>query len=224
MGQFFSSEGPVYQFLDKVGRLILVNLLWLICCLPVVTIIPATTAYYYTVIKSIRRGHGYPTKEFFHSLKSNLFRGMPLSILILGVGALLLFNIRVVEAAGTKESLVYLIVYAILMFFCIGCAVWICPVLSRFSIRISRILKMTSAMVFRHLPVTILLSAGAAGCVYFIYAAVQAMETDEDITAVLTILLLLPSVWCYLSTYLVEPVLKKYMPKPKEGEKAWYYE
>ncbi len=224
MGQFFSSDGPVYQFFDKFGRLILLNLLWLICCLPVVTIIPATTAYYYTVIKSIRRGHGYPTKEFFYSLKSNIFRGMPLSILLLGAGALLLFNIKVAEAAGTKESLVYLIVYAILMFFCIGCAVWVCPVLSRFSIRMSRILKMTSAMVFRHLPVTILLSAGTAGCIVLIYAAVQAMESQEDITAVITMLLLLPSVWCYLSTWLVEPVLKKYMPKPEEGEKAWYYE
>ncbi|MBQ9119784.1 MAG: YesL family protein [Lachnospiraceae bacterium] len=224
MGSFFSSDGPIYQFLDKVGRLILLNLLWILCCLPVVTIVPATTAFYYTVIKSIRRGHGYPTKEFLHSLKSNLVRGIPLSILMIAMGALLLFNIRVTQDAGTKESLVFLLVYVILIFFCIGFAVWLCPVLSRFSIRMGRLLTMTSAMVFRHLPVTILLSAGSAGVVWIIQRAISIVEAEEEMFLVLAILLLLPGAWCYLSTYLVEPVLKKYMPKPEEGEKAWYYE
>ena len=65
MGGFFSSDGPLYQFLDKVGHLVLLNIIWLLCCLPVATIIPATTAFYYATIKSVRRGHGYAFKEFF---------------------------------------------------------------------------------------------------------------------------------------------------------------
>lgn len=38
MKNFFSTDNPVIQFLARVGDLILVNFLFLICCLPVVTV------------------------------------------------------------------------------------------------------------------------------------------------------------------------------------------
>lgn len=224
MGNFFSSEGPLFQFLDKMGHLILLSLLWIFCCIPLVTVIPATTAFYYATVKSIRRGHGYPLKEFLGSFKNNLKKGIPLSAAWLAVAALLLFNIRTMWASETQYGLVMSLIYLILIFYSIGFLVYICPVLSRFSIRTGRLVKMASIMVFRHLPVTILLSAGTGGCGILAYSAFRAVTSEEDVMPLIALLLLLPGIWCYVSTFLVEPVLKKYMPPPKEGESAWYYE
>lgn len=202
----------------------MLNVIWLLCCLPVITIIPATTAFYYAMIKSVRRGHGYPVREFFGSLKNNLRRGIPLSIVLVLLGLLLTFNFKVAWQAKTRQSTAFALVYLVLLFFYAGFVIYICPVLSRFSIRMRPLARMTSGMVFRHLPVTILLMAGAGGCLVFLYSAVNAAQEAEDTTPMLAILFLLPGIWCFASTYLVEPILRKYMPPKPEGDKSWYYE
>lgn len=224
MGGFFSSDGPLYQFLDKVGHLVLLNIIWLLCCLPVVTIIPATTAFYYATIKSVRRGHGYAFKEFFTSFKNNLGRGIPLSLVLVALGLLLTFNFKVSWQAQTKQSTVFAMVYLVLLFFYAGFVIYICPVLSRFSIRVRPLARIASIMVFRHLPVTILLVAGTGAVAVFLYSAAAAAQSGEGTSPALAMLFLLPGIWCFASTYLVEPVLKKYMPEKPEGDKSWYYE
>lgn len=224
MGGFFSSEGPLYQFLDKAGHLILLNLIWILCCLPVITIVPATTAFYYATIKSVRRGHGYPVREFFASLKNNLRRGIPLSLILAALGLVLVFNFRVTWQAQTKRGTAFAMFYLILLFFYAGFVIYICPVLSRFSIRMRSLMKMASVMVFRHLPVTILLMAGTGVCGVLLYSAVKAVQEEGDASLMLAMLLLLPGIWCFASTYLMEPVLLKYMPPKPEGDKSWYYE
>ncbi len=166
LGGFFSSDGPLYQFLDKVGHLVLLNIIWLLCCLPVATIIPATTAFYYATIKSVRRGHGYAFKEFFTSFKNNLGRGIPLSLVLVVLGLLLTFNFKVSWQAQTKQSTAFAMVYLVLLFFYAGFVIYICPVLSRFSIRVRPLARIASIMVFRHLPVTILLVAGSRSGVF----------------------------------------------------------
>ncbi len=46
------SNSPVIAFLNKMTDLILLNVLWILCCLPVITAGAATTAAYYVSITS----------------------------------------------------------------------------------------------------------------------------------------------------------------------------
>lgn len=50
----FNYDNPVWRFIGKLGDLILLNLLWLICCIPVFTAGAATTAVYYVTLKLVR--------------------------------------------------------------------------------------------------------------------------------------------------------------------------
>ena len=45
-------ENPVIAFLNKMADLILLNLIFLLCCIPVVTIGPAITALYAVSLRS----------------------------------------------------------------------------------------------------------------------------------------------------------------------------
>ena len=45
-------ENPVIAFLNKMADLILLNLIFLLCCIPVVTIGPAITALYAVSLSS----------------------------------------------------------------------------------------------------------------------------------------------------------------------------
>ena len=65
------SDSPVIAFLNKMTDLILLNIIFVICCLPVFTIGAATTAMYYVCIISIRQGDGYVVRRFFESFRRN---------------------------------------------------------------------------------------------------------------------------------------------------------
>ena len=60
-----------YGILEMVGKLadvVILSILWLLCCIPVITIIPAGAALYYTVMKNLRRGRGNLGKVFWDSM------------------------------------------------------------------------------------------------------------------------------------------------------------
>ena len=62
MRSLIDPEGPVLQFITKIVYSVWLNLLWFICCIPIFTIGPATTALFYTCQKIARDEEGYVTK------------------------------------------------------------------------------------------------------------------------------------------------------------------
>ena len=71
MNGLFSINSPLWRFMDKALRLIWLNLLWFLCCLPVVTIGAATTALYSVTLKYARDEEGYLTRSFFQAFRQN---------------------------------------------------------------------------------------------------------------------------------------------------------
>jgi len=82
MSGFFNLENPVFQLLGKVCDMLFVSVVYIVLCLPIVTIGPANTALYYAIVKVIRRERGYIFREFFRSFKLNFKRGAIVGILL----------------------------------------------------------------------------------------------------------------------------------------------
>ena len=73
---------------DKIGKIFLLNLLWLICSLPVFTIGASTTALIYTSMK-LSDNEGYWHQNFFSSFKENFKQATALFFIYLAAGAFL---------------------------------------------------------------------------------------------------------------------------------------
>lgn len=71
MGRLFNLDSPLMQFLNKVADLMWLNVLTLICCIPIFTIGASLTAAHYAALKLKRNEEGYITREFFKSFKMN---------------------------------------------------------------------------------------------------------------------------------------------------------
>ena len=54
MGRLFAMDGKVFGFLSRTADLVLLNLLWILFSLPVVTLGASTTAIYTVVLKMAR--------------------------------------------------------------------------------------------------------------------------------------------------------------------------
>ena len=103
--KFFSYESKFSQLLLKLSYSCYLNLLWLICSIPIVTIGASTTALYYASLKLIREEDNKVTRQFFRSFRENFKQATVLWLILLGLGLFLgadgyiLYHLRL-SAAG----------------------------------------------------------------------------------------------------------------------------
>ena len=85
----------LYRTCKVIGDAVLISALFLLFCLPVVTIGASVTALYYTVYRKYKKKNDEITKDFMHSLKDNLKDGIIIHLLYTVFCAVAGFNIFV---------------------------------------------------------------------------------------------------------------------------------
>lgn len=122
MDKFFNINNPLSVFLSRIADLLLLNIMWLLCCIPVVTIAPATIAFYYVMLKIVRDEDSGITRSFFHSFVDNIRQGIPLSFLFLGVGVILFldyfFSGILAQPFGLFFRIIFIILSAVFITLC----------------------------------------------------------------------------------------------------------
>lgn len=169
MNQLFNPDSPVLGFITKVVYCVYLNILWLVCSLPIVTIGASTTALFYVTLKMAKNEEGNITKAFFHSFKDNFKQGtiiwMILLVLgiILGIDGYVLYHMRFENAFWTICSAVFIVAlaaYAIVV-------MYIFPLLSRFDNTVTAMFKNSIMLGMRFLFCTVLMAV-----IYFVMAFV----------------------------------------------------
>ena len=69
------------QFFHDLFDLMVVNVLWMVCCLPIVTIGPATCGMYRVTLRLAREEGVHPIKDFFRGFRDNFKAGFLLELL-----------------------------------------------------------------------------------------------------------------------------------------------
>ena len=90
MNCFFDADKPLMRALTVVADLILLNILTILCSLPIVTAGAAVTSLYYVAIRIIRNEDGSMLKDYFRAFRSN-FKKATIAWLLLLVTAALLY-------------------------------------------------------------------------------------------------------------------------------------
>ena len=120
MGNFFSTDGPLFEGMVYIINIIYVSVLWILFSIPIITIGASSTALYYTVTKVIRHGRSYIFREFWQSFKSNLKQSTVVWLIYLVMMGILLVDIRVMGAFGTavSQTLQFVFIVGICMVYC----------------------------------------------------------------------------------------------------------
>ena len=155
----FNFDNKLFVALGKVVDCAILSVLWLVCCLPVITIGVSSTALYYTVHKSIRGNRGYTTKNFFHAFKDN-FKPATLSwIVTLAVQIILAMDAyitwQVLQTGNNMGAFFYF--FLILLSFSIGWVIYTFAYIARFENTVKITLKNAILMELRHLPWSLLI-------------------------------------------------------------------
>ena len=121
MRSLFDPESPVLQFITKIVYSVWLNILWFVCCIPIITIGPATTALFYACQKMARDEEGYITRSFFHSFRENFRQGALIGLIMTVLGGFLCFD-GFVLLRLYKTSAFWAVLTAV---FLVACAAWV---------------------------------------------------------------------------------------------------
>ena len=208
----FSPDGLYARVMNGFWNILVLSVLWMLCCLPVVTLGAASTAAYYAAAKVIRRKTGKIYSEFFVSFRRNFRQSVPLTLVVLLLNTVLAVECLYLYAdTRIPAGVLYLFAAMLLAVCAMGSYLWAC--LSRFSMGSFQLFRMAVVLTFRHLLTTLLLLALLCVCLLGIYRMPWGI-------------LVFPGLALYLSTYPMEKILLRYSPKvsPDDPEaQKWYY-
>ena len=155
MGNLFNMDNAFFRFMGKLFDVVALNLVFIIVCIPLVTIGPAISALYYASVKSIRRDRSYPIKEFFKAFKRDFKQSFIVGLILVLAAAIIYVDIRFVvdyiKNDFTAMRYVYLVIGMVISFI----SVYIFPLISRFSLKISGLFRLSFYLAIRHLLTTI---------------------------------------------------------------------
>ena len=84
---------PVLDFINTLCNFVVLNLVFLISCLPVVTIGTALSSLYYVTLREARGEYGYLVRTYIKEFRKNLKSGTAAFAVLFVIGAVILFNL-----------------------------------------------------------------------------------------------------------------------------------
>lgn len=200
--------------MGKVADLIILNLICVLCCLPIVTIGPSLTALHYVTMKMVRNEESYIVKNFFKSFKENFKQATIINLIMLVVGLMLFLDINIVKRmSGKLYSGLFVVFIAFLLLYMLV-FLYIYPVLAKFYNTIKHTFINAFLMSIRHLPYTfVMLVITLLPIGIFFIPSLQLQST-----CLMLLLIMGPAVIAYLNGHFLVRIFDNYIPKEEDAQ------
>lgn len=154
-GKMFDIDGPLSQAVNFIKDLIVLNLLTVLCCLPIVTAGASIAAMNSIVLKMARNEEGYIAKPFFKAFRENLKLGIKSTlviILIVAVGAADIYAMSLLDAWFVYGARILLYVFGILF---VMTLTFFFPIMAKFEAGLKDTIKNSFKFSASHILMTL---------------------------------------------------------------------
>ncbi len=215
MSRIFDVDNGFFRFMTRVADALILNLIFLITCIPVVTIGASYTAMYYYCLKAVNNEEGYIWKSYWKSFKTNFVQGFLFEVIFAIIGIILYIDIKYMYVRAFAVGGAF--GWKLLFFIAVGMAVlalitfmYAFPILSRFDNKTFTIIRNAAFMSIRHLPQTVplLLIFGIMVLIGWFLMPVS--------------IFFIFGAWVYISSIFFYKVLDRYMPKDEHYDEDYY--
>lgn len=101
MKKLFSYNSPVIKWINRMGKIAILNMLWLLCCIPIVTIGASTAAMYRIAMDLAQKRDDVSVfGDFFRAFRSNFKHGTLVWLILLLPTALVMLNLLMLITGG----------------------------------------------------------------------------------------------------------------------------
>lgn len=150
-------DGPLIQFLSKMADLMWLNILTMICCIPIITAGASLTALNYMALKIVRNEEGYITRGFFKAFRENFKQSTAIWCLFLVVVCVLGIDYRIMTTTDVKISNVMQMLILIIAMMSLFTLLYVFPVQAKFSNSVMRTIWNAFVLSIVQFPKTILM-------------------------------------------------------------------
>lgn len=140
MAGFFSPDSKLYRFMCRLTDMVKLNLLWILCSLPLVTVGAATIAASSISLKIADGQEGYIGRDFFKAFRDNLKQGISMSFITVLCLWVVWIDFQLFSAAE-ENSLLFLITGIIAAYVFTFSLLYVFPLLARYENTVLNCLK-----------------------------------------------------------------------------------
>ena len=205
--KLFNPDSRIMIFLSRVADLVILNILWLVCCVPVVAMYHVIRHWQKDSVSSIMR-------DFFQSFKEDFKQATPVYLILLiptvavVMNAMLIFNPDNSAAVPSYLLVIWFISALILLFI----SSFVYPVMAFFADSIFKTLRNAMVLALANLPRTILISILNLLPVILLF-----VNLSFFLQSSIFWLLIGGALVAYLNMSILKPVFKKLVPSEFEG-------
>ena len=220
MNRFFNMDNKFFVFMGRVADLILLNILCILCCIPIVTAGASITALYYVTLKMARDEESYIIRSFFRSFKQNFKQATIINIIMLLTAAVLYIDLKIARAgSGAMYKglftlfIAFALIYALIL-------LYIYPILAKFFNSIKNTFVNAFLMSIRHLPQTILMLLISVSPVLLLFLFIYV--SFSQVTSILIMLFVLMgfATLAYWKSKIFVKIFDNYIPADEDEEKS----
>lgn len=155
MGKIFEIDGKLFTVMSKIADMVLLNILWLLCCIPVITAGAATTALYDISLKMADNRESYVFSSYLKSFRENFRQSTQVWGVILISVTVLYFDIYFSAHTQQRFGKILIILFAAAVFLLLLMACYVFPVLAVFRNTTKKAMKNAVLMAAAHLLYTL---------------------------------------------------------------------
>lgn len=157
MSKLFDMDSPVMRFLNRMADMIILNILMIVCCIPIITAGAAFTAMHYVLLKMVRDEEGYLVRGFFKSFAQNFRQATLIWLLMLLIIAVYVGDWFIFVYSGVVFPRVLVIGVMAIGIVILMVSMYVFPLLARFDNTIRKTINNAVLLAFANLPRTILM-------------------------------------------------------------------
>ena len=157
--RFNLMDNVVMRALSKICDMVFLNVLWVTCSIPIVTIGASTTALYTVMLKLVRNEEGYIFRSFFRAFKENFKQSTLIWLIIAAFSVVWWVDFRIAGMMGAGVGEVLRIIFLIVAFLLLSVTIYVFPLTARYENKISATLKNALILTIAKLPYTLLMVA-----------------------------------------------------------------
>lgn len=216
-GKVFDMDNGVWRFMSRVADICILNVICLICCIPIVTIGVSITAMYTITLKMVRNEESYIIKGFWQAFKSNFKQSTIIWLIMLALGLFLSADIYLTQHIESSFMNTLSYVFIVLAVIYVIILSYIFPLESKFINTIGNSFKNALLMGIAHLlPWTlIIIVLNVLPIVLFVFF------TGIFLAYIFPFMLLAGgAAIAYLNSMIFNRIFKRYIPGENGDEEA----
>lgn len=152
-----TEESGFFSFMNRIGDIIFLNLVFLFTCIPVVTIGAALISLYAVTLKMAGNEEGYVIRDYFKAFRTNWKRGLAVGIVLELILAVLGYDAWVLLVSKEEYAPAGFFVTVAALIIVIAVMQYLFPLLARYENSVRRSVQNAGLLAISKLPYTVLL-------------------------------------------------------------------